>query len=364
MKGPDKLKISLLNFDILTKILKHILLCKLAYKTPEELFNILNDDEYNSVKNLLNEQHYYNNSETDCQAYSWKYKNILYVIFRGTSSLKDAIIDLKVSLTNFENKSGVYVHKGFHQQFKSIENEILNNIDDNITKISVSGHSLGGGIACIAAATFALKFPDKEVSCYTYGCPRPGNLMFKKIFKNNVKKYYRIVMNDDPITMVPTNCFYNHVCKGINIKDTLQVTYLDDIKWYKRSCYICGNLNYSDLFEAHHTRVYQDKIKELFNTDDNDFIDGNINSNTIDNSLITNKNSLLYNNNALIYNNTLMQNNLARGFIDYNLYILNCNNQLLMINNQLLNKNNTYYVPPNNSINMSNNVPYNLTNVA
>ena len=276
MEFANKFKISLLNLDVLNKIQKHILFCKLSYKEPNEIKELLNEKEYSPITKMLNEQTYYNDKNTDCQAYSWKYNDTFYIIFRGTSSLKDAFIDLNISLEKFENNIGVYVHKGFNKQFNSIKDDISYNIDESIKKISVSGHSLGGGIACIAATSFALKYPNKEVSCYTYGCPRPGNFMFKKLFKSNVKKYYRIIMNDDPVTMVPTLYWYKHVCKGINIKDTLQVTYLDDISWFKRWIYICSNINYSDLFEAHHTYIYQDKIKELFNTDDNDYIDGNV----------------------------------------------------------------------------------------
>lgn len=335
MDSKNKLKISLLNFDVLKKILRHILLCKLSYKTPQELIELFNEtDEYNKIKPILNYQQYYDNNTTDCQAYSWKNNDTLYVIFRGTSSLKDALVDLNFSLKCFENYTGTYVHRGFYNQFNSVKEGILKNIDDSVSKISVSGHSLGGGIACIASTYFAINFPNKEVSCFTYGCPRPGNIMFKKLFQKNVKKYYRIVMNDDPITMIPSNCLYQHVCKAINIKDTLQVTYLSEIPWYKRSFYICGNIKLTHLFDAHHTYVYQEKIEELFNTEENEYIDGNTRalSNNNEISIISN------NNTALMFNNAILQNNLANGIYDYkyNSYILNCNNQILNNNNLIL----------------------------
>lgn len=73
----------------------------------------------------------------------------------------------------------------------------------NPSKIHVVGHSLGGAVANILAASFALQGIGVEL--YTFGAPRPGLAAFRDLLAENVgeENMYRAFSMSDPVPMVP-----------------------------------------------------------------------------------------------------------------------------------------------------------------
>lgn len=49
------------------------------------------------------------------------------------------------------------------------------------SRVLVSGHSLGGGVALIAGAWAALQWPAADVQVVTLGSPMPGNAQFAEV---------------------------------------------------------------------------------------------------------------------------------------------------------------------------------------
>lgn len=257
--------LTILNKSVLNNIFKNILICDLSYENPNNICNILEDNQYSIIKPYLKNQIFIDDKETDTQVYIWLNYNEIYISFRGTNSIKDALIDLQIKQTHY--KDNIYVHSGFYKQYKAVEQTIFDSIDknNNIQKINISGHSLGGAIASIASAILSEKYNNIEINCYTFGCPRVGNNNFKKYFKKYVSNYYRIQIQDDPIPMTPMCIWYYHTSKAININNNLEISYISDNKWYYRFIKFLFNLRYTNVFEDHHTKVYIEKIKDIYN---------------------------------------------------------------------------------------------------
>jgi predicted lipase len=100
------------------------------------------------------------------------------------------------------NRSGIvlgYVHHGFCEYYRSLAQlGMPEQIAALVTKypkykVVLTGHSLGGAAATIAAADLALRFalPRSKLLLYTYGAPRPGDAGFAELVANNIGAAYR-----------------------------------------------------------------------------------------------------------------------------------------------------------------------------
>lgn len=79
-------------------------------------------------------------------------------------------------------------------------------------RIFISGYSLGGALATIAAMDLKMKYnPSNRMVLYTYGQPRIGNeAISNKLFSLfNQNNYFRVVNYDDSVAHEPT-LFYKH----------------------------------------------------------------------------------------------------------------------------------------------------------
>jgi hypothetical protein len=146
-------------------------------------------------------------------------KELYSVVFRGTESACDWIHNLKTMKTKIGE--GIYVHTGFLNQLKSGDSwerlkYAISKYSSKNTKWSITGHSLGGGIAVIACFLLSETFTHIKWDLVTFGCPRVGNKGFKDAINQNDRiAYYRIYDSLDPISYTP-NYRYHHA--GISVK--------------------------------------------------------------------------------------------------------------------------------------------------
>lgn len=247
-------------------IYKNLLLSKVSYFNPIELTRLSNNPTYISIqKNLsFDLPLFISCNDTDAQCYIWKENETMYIIFRGTSSFKDLYLTSHLSQTNITNNRNAKVHSGLYKQYKSIETKILNNITTNIKYINVSGHNTGGAIATICSAIIGDLYKNIEVSCYTFGCPRVGNMEFKKYYQNNVKKSYRIVNKRDPVCMLPINSSYEHVCDGFQLDKNDNITRIKDVKWYFRIFNIFIKIDDINIYKYHDTSNYITRLCNIY----------------------------------------------------------------------------------------------------
>lgn len=169
----------------------------------------------------------------DGQAYCALYTNTLddgnhrldgVLAFRGTENFRDWLSDLNVirvhmTLPDVERAVQPKVHHGFIRQFRTIDkniNAIVGRMisENGIDTLHVTGHSLGGALASIAAVALKHEFPALNIHCYTFGSPRPGDNTFAKMFDDDVDSSYRFLNNNDPVTATPTTWRFTHVPGG------------------------------------------------------------------------------------------------------------------------------------------------------
>jgi hypothetical protein len=135
-------------------------------------------------------------------------KKVLLLAFRGTSSIGDALDDLKARpvLWPFgsggDAMAGVYVHDGFATQYASARADILATLarHPSAEHIVTMGHSLGAAISSIAAVDLAFAAPAVaqagHIHSITFGSPRPGCASFVARYRELVKHTVRVVNED------------------------------------------------------------------------------------------------------------------------------------------------------------------------
>ena len=142
----------------------------------------------------------------DTQCFVASSAGAVVVAFRGTESTGDWLANLNVLGTS--QPYGI-VHRGFHTGFTVVKSRIeqeLRRLPDR--KVVLTGHSLGGALATIAAAEWQGVFPIDAI--YTYGQPAVGRGNFPAFMRKHYGEiFYRFVNDDDIVPLVPPG--YRHV---------------------------------------------------------------------------------------------------------------------------------------------------------
>ena len=147
----------------------------------------------------------------DTEVFILKYKKGRYthtvVAFRGTESLLKVPADW---LTNLDKSQATaewltipddeqpYMHRGFLRAYEIIRPELIDAVKDIQPRhIYMTGHSLGGALATLAALDIRMQFPPICVTMYSFGSPRVGESVFARIYNYMVPDSYRIVHDGD-----------------------------------------------------------------------------------------------------------------------------------------------------------------------
>ena len=187
----------------------------LAYESKEYIEAELTSLGYD----LHRDNFFFSDKDTDTQAFVVGDKNKIILSFRGTEGkIPDWITNIDAFKETWINvPQAGEVHHGFYVALSSIWDEVTSEIKKLRTSgqsIWLTGHSLGGALATLAAATLRLQQPEIEINgLYTFGQPRVGNKEFSSNFNSKLKKKcYRCVNNNDVVTRVPPRIFgYSHV---------------------------------------------------------------------------------------------------------------------------------------------------------
>ena len=157
---------------------------------------------------------YFDGESTDCFVAANDQTVIL--AFRGTESrprpgAKDSRniwADVKTDLDALlvDSGQGTKVHQGFQRALDEVWQDLFNHLT-TLHRASrtlwMTGHSLGAALATLAAERY-----PKVRGVYTFGSPRVGDKNFLEHFP---VKAYRVVYNNDIVTMLPPPGFYCHV---------------------------------------------------------------------------------------------------------------------------------------------------------
>jgi hypothetical protein len=132
--------------------------------------------------------------------------------FRGTESRGDVISDISSAFIEGKAPDGqgdYALHKGFSEAFDEINLDVLAVARRSKGPIFLTGHSLGGALATIAAfVIMSVNDPSIKLGgLYTFGSPRVGDARFARLFNAMSEKrdvnLRRYVNNNDVVTMVP-----------------------------------------------------------------------------------------------------------------------------------------------------------------
>jgi triacylglycerol lipase len=131
-------------------------------------------------------------------------KDLLIIVFTGTSSLCQAWIDIDYRQTELDGlvnyQQGVRGHKGVYKAYLAIREQLVAIIKKNSSKqIVITGHSLGGALSQICALDLAYYKPIH----YSFAAPLIFNTLASQMFDQFNKYSYRIGNQSDLVTMAP-----------------------------------------------------------------------------------------------------------------------------------------------------------------
>ena len=123
-------------------------------------------------------------SAKEIQGFAGYLPNLKAIVlaFRGTADLSNWMTDfkgIKVPLTGYPTCDGCKIHDGFNEAYNVIRPNVLSAVQNLQTiykraPIYVTGHSLGGALAVLAALDLD-QMGNNIAGVYTYGQPRVGN---------------------------------------------------------------------------------------------------------------------------------------------------------------------------------------------
>ena len=164
------------------------------------------------------------------------HEEYIAAVFRGTDEIADWLDNLNV--VRIPSPFGK-VHKGFNDALMDVWPMMrqtirrMRPIDEIHRPLWLTGHSLGGALATIAAATLVDE-DETFFGVYTFGSPRCGDKEFARVYKIEAgERTYRFQNNNDIVSRVPTRTMsYRHVGKFIYITESGRL--VDDVGyWYQ-----------------------------------------------------------------------------------------------------------------------------------
>jgi hypothetical protein len=144
-----------------------------------------------------------------------------FVAFRGTSDRDDVLTDLDIIPERYALLSGFgRVHGGFLTVYQLVRGSIVATLAAacaGCDQLLITGHSLGGALAVLAAPDIFLNMPPNlQPRLITFAGPRPGPCDFAKAFNSVIKSCFRVVNFLDVIPYLPP-FIYVQVGTQINV---------------------------------------------------------------------------------------------------------------------------------------------------
>lgn len=107
------------------------------------------------------------------------------------------------------------VHSGYAEAYARVKSDIEDAVRREMdatgtakTKVVICGHSLGGALATLCAASLAKEFKANVIECVTFGQPRVGDGDFAASLDAQSLHYARVVHGGDLFARVPTSGFW------------------------------------------------------------------------------------------------------------------------------------------------------------
>lgn len=203
----------------------------------------------------------------DGQCYIFIYNDRIVIAFRGTTSLKDWKSDFntkQVSSEMFGEDKKIKLHSGFNNQYNELKHTIHSIIIQyRYLPVHITGHSLGGALACLCAMDLKLNF-NCDVSVVTFGSPRVGNKAFVEKYNKVIRNSFRVKNYGDPITHFPMRTCYNHIHKSICIKEGALFKDTNYKKFLKRLWMFLVRLDLDKIISNHSLNLYRTNVNKMY----------------------------------------------------------------------------------------------------
>jgi hypothetical protein len=136
------------------------------------------------------------------------------LVFRGTEpgEVRDWITDIDFGARDLGD--GVRAHNGFCAAYDAVKDLVAAAMRERGRPFYVTGHSLGGALAVLACFHLDAEPETRRhlAACYTFGCPRVGNLDFLiRLYKFSL---YQVVDGDDVVPHMPPRLFSQYGDSG------------------------------------------------------------------------------------------------------------------------------------------------------
>ena len=195
---------------LLTLIFTMTLSLYAIHITPETTAQLANDSYDEVEKFIRSYKGEITKDDVDSvRFYRIENENIVVLVFRGTSNTDNFLTDINGIDEEFLGK-GVYVHRGFYSISKKVDKKVSLNKNK---KIYLVGHSLGGSIALLYAATLYEK--GYKVNIYTFGMPPAADKKFVDRYKHiHHERFFHVF---DPVPMLHTPTL-STITRQLNLK--------------------------------------------------------------------------------------------------------------------------------------------------
>jgi len=175
---------------------------------------------------------------TDTQAYVayLPARQRVVVGFRGTEGIVNWLTNLNFAKTAaYPRCDGCRVHEGFLEAFNNVRDRVTTAVQALLAQKSgaslyLTGHSLGGSLAALAAAHLAYSANLTVRGVYTFGEARVGNDAFVKFYNQGTHVSWRLTHYKDPVPHLPpkmlgfahiaTEVFYNEASSSFKVCDS------------------------------------------------------------------------------------------------------------------------------------------------
>ncbi|WP_327063854.1 lipase family protein [Kitasatospora purpeofusca] len=153
----------------------------------------------------------------DTQAFTMAGEHMIVIAFRGTEpqQIRDWLSDASTPPWPGPARTG-YLHYGFGEALESVFPDVRKAVTELRTDdrgVWLTGHSLGGALAMLAAARLLLEDPRVAVDgVVTFGQPRTCDRLLAEAYNKGLRnRMYRFVNNNDLVPQLPPEPAYTHV---------------------------------------------------------------------------------------------------------------------------------------------------------
>lgn len=186
---------------------------------------------------------------------------LIVVAFRGSTSFKNWLTDLAFAKKQTDICASCTAHHGFWQSWLDARDRVLPAVAQATAanpsyQLRVTGHSLGGAIAALAAAS--LRNDNYTVAMYTFGSPRIGGTKISEYITQQPGGNYRVTHWNDPVPKLPPIAVgYVHISPEYYINKPNESVQATDVNVYTGLVSFQGNTRWLSIDTHAHMWYFQ-----------------------------------------------------------------------------------------------------------